>query len=123
MHVAIACIDSTSVGTEWVQERMPFFSALRFLRYRHFDLDIAEACHVYGVQLCPYGVLSGGFLSGKYLRGQNPQGCRLSDRNFQARYASPKGEQSLLKLEALAKRKGLTCTQLAVAWCVFPLKW
>jgi hypothetical protein len=47
---------------------------------RCFDLEVAEACHMYGVKLIPYGVLAGGFLSGKYLNGARPEGARYVSR-------------------------------------------
>ena len=87
---------------------------------RHFEMDLAEACHAYGVRLVPYGVTAGGYLTGKYLRGQDPKGCRHSEGGngvSQGRYASERCEKATLKYEALAKRKGLSCTELAVAWC------
>lgn len=73
---------------------------------------------MYGIKLLPYGVLAGGFLSGKYLGGAQPEGARHSKiKEFQSRYASPKMHAAAEKYKALAESKGLTLTQLAVAWC------
>lgn len=84
---------------------------------RRFDLDTAEACHAYGVKLLPYGVLAGGFLSGKYRGGAKPEGARHSKNpDFQSRYATPIMHETVEKYAALAEKKGLTMTQLAVAW-------
>ena len=92
----------------------PFLAGL----CRRFDLDTAEACHAYGVKLLPYGVLSGGFLSGKYRGGARPEGARhTKNPDFQSRYATPIMHETVEKYAALADRKGLTMTQLAVAWC------
>ena len=86
--------------------------------YRAFELEVAEACHVYNVMLFPYGVLAGGFLSGKYLNGAKPEGARHTKHpNFQARYATKAVEQAVVKYKALADKKGLSLVQLAVAWC------
>ena len=37
------------------------------LNERSFEGDVAEACHHFGVVGLPYGVLSGGTLTGKYI--------------------------------------------------------
>jgi len=84
---------------------------------RHFALDVAEACHAYGVTLIPYGVLAGGFLSGKYRGGARPEGARHTVHpRFQPRYATPAVADAVEKYAELAEAKGLTPTQLAVAW-------
>ena len=82
-------------------------------------MDTAEACHAYGIQLVPYGVTAGGYLTGKYLHGKDPKGCRHSSdgSGFQGRYATERCEKATLKYEALAERKGISLTELAVAWC------
>jgi aryl-alcohol dehydrogenase-like predicted oxidoreductase len=85
-------------------------------------MDVAEACHAYNVKLLPYGVLGGGFLSGKYLNGAKPEGARhTKNPNFQPRYSTKAVEEAVIKYKALADKKGLSMTQLAVAWCVTSL--
>eukprot|EP00892_Ulva_mutabilis_P005429 jgi/Ulvmu1/3258/UM151_0006.1 len=84
---------------------------------RKFDMDLAEVCHVYGVRLIPYGVLAGGFLSGKYRGGAQPEGARhTTNPDFQPRYRSDRVAAAVEKYAALAESKGLTLTQLAVGW-------
>ena len=74
---------------------------------------------MYNVKLFPYGVLAGGFLSGKYLDGAKPEGARHTKHpQFQARYATKPVEEAVVKYKALADKKGLSLVQLAVAWCV-----
>ena len=81
-------------------------------------MEVAESCHVYNVKLLPYGVLGGGFLTGKYLNGAKPAGARhIKHPDFQPRYATKAVEQAVVKYKALADKKGLSLTQLAVAWC------
>ena len=85
---------------------------------RRFDLGPAEACHAYGLKLLPYGVLAGGFLTGKYLGGARPEGARhIRSPEYQKRYSTPAMHVAAGKYKALAERKGLTLTQLAIAWC------
>lgn len=84
---------------------------------RGFDMETAEACNAYNVKLLPYGVLAGGFLSGKYLNGAKPAGARHSKHaEFQSRYAAKPVEEALIKYKEVADRKGLSLTHLAVAW-------
>ena len=61
---------------------------------------------------------AGGFLTGKYLGGAEPEGARHTAMpDFQPRYATPAMHAAALKYKALAERKGLSLLQLAVAWC------
>ena len=84
-------------------------------------METAEACYHYGVKLLPYGVLAGGFLSGKYLNGAKPEGARhTKNPDFQSRYATKAVEAATIKYKELADKKGLSLTQLAVAWCASP---
>jgi aryl-alcohol dehydrogenase-like predicted oxidoreductase len=82
-------------------------------------METSEPCHLYNVKLLPYGVLAGGFLSGKYLNGAKPEGARfVRYPGFQYRYATKAVEEAAIKYKALAEKKGLSLTQLAVAWYV-----
>lgn len=86
-------------------------------------MSVAEACHAYGLRLLPYGVLAGGFLTGKYLHGAHPEGARhLRSPNYQSRYSTPAMHVAAEKYEALAARKGLSLTQLAIAWCALAVQ-
>lgn len=84
---------------------------------RHFDLDTAEACAAYNVAAVPYGILAGGTLTGKYRGGAQPPGARhVSSSAFQPRYYQPSVMAAVEKYAALAERKGMSMTTLAVAW-------
>eukprot|EP00668_Euglena_longa_P031631 GGOE01040872.1.p1 GENE.GGOE01040872.1~~GGOE01040872.1.p1 ORF type:complete len:388 (-),score=110.09 GGOE01040872.1:298-1353(-) len=87
---------------------------------RRFHYELAEACAPWNHNIsgCPYGVLAGGTLSGKYLDPANPPiGARhLWKPEFQARYHSPAAQAATANYAALAKTKGLSPTVLALAW-------
>ena len=52
--------------------------------------DVAEACHHFGVVGLPYGVLSGGTLTGKYITGKDtPRSRQNLSPDFQPRYNGP----------------------------------
>jgi len=87
------------------------------LNERQFEGDVAEACHHFGVVGLPYGVLSGGTLTGKYLRGQDtPNSRHTRVPEFQSRYNSPLAVEATKAYVALAEEWGLTPTELAIAW-------
>ena len=59
------------------------------LLYRVFEGELAETCSRahHNVSLLAYGVLNGGFLSGKYIRGDAEKTARFNfDQKFQPRY-------------------------------------
>lgn len=65
------------------------------------------------------GPLAGGTLTDKYLNGATaPAGSRhVKYPAFQARYHCDRSLAAAHKYAALAKAKGLTTAQLALAWC------
>jgi aryl-alcohol dehydrogenase-like predicted oxidoreductase len=91
-------------------------------RYNLLDRSIEEelvpCSQTHGVGIIPWGPLAGGFLTGKYRRGEKvPAGVRLakpppiytdvlSDANF----------DRIEKLEALARERGHGVLDLAIAW-------
>ncbi|KAJ1458523.1 NADP-dependent oxidoreductase domain-containing protein [Pelagophyceae sp. CCMP2097] len=99
------------------------------LLHRKFEEDgTAEACAPLfsrtetGVGLMAYGCLAGGALSGKIRRTAEgtavaPPGCRhLKFPDFQARYISAASLDAAAALAALAKKYGMTASQLAYVW-------
>lgn len=87
---------------------------------RCFEEETAEACSpLFGnVSLLAYGPLAGGTLSGKYLDGKKPEKSRhVVYEVFQRRYHAPLSMEATAEYAALAKSKGLSPTQLALAWC------
>jgi len=84
---------------------------------RTFECDVAEACHYFGVVGLPYGALSGGTLTGKYLNGQDTPNSRHNrSPEFQTRYNCALATEATKEYVALAKEWGLTPTELAIAW-------
>lgn len=87
------------------------------LNERQFEGDVAEACHHFGVVGLPYGVLSGGTLTGKYLCSKDTPNSRFNrSPEFQSRYNSPLAVEATKAYVALAEEWGLTPTELAIAW-------
>jgi aryl-alcohol dehydrogenase-like predicted oxidoreductase len=78
-----------------------------------------EACRELGVTIVAYGSLGSGFLTGKYksiddfepndVRRRNP---RFMGDNFK------KNWEIVNKINELAAKKGVTPSQLCLAWCL-----
>jgi aryl-alcohol dehydrogenase-like predicted oxidoreductase len=85
---------------------------------RRIERELVPMAQTYGLALLPWSPLAGGFLSGKYRRGETPPpGSRLGQ--------SPQGTdphftdaafQVLEVVTALAHEKQATPSQLALAW-------
>jgi aryl-alcohol dehydrogenase-like predicted oxidoreductase len=85
---------------------------------RHVEEELAPCCLAYNIGIIPWYPLAGGFLTGKYRRGQAPSsdtrfgsnpafyGYILNDSNFDI----------LEKLEAFAAQRNHTVAELAFAW-------
>jgi len=87
------------------------------LNERSFEGDVAEACHHFGVVGLPYGVLSGGTLTGKYITGEaTPRSRQNLSPDFQPRYNGPLAVEATKAYAKLATAWGLTPTELAIAW-------
>ena len=87
------------------------------LNERSFEGDVAEACHHFGVVGLPYGVLSGGTLTGKYLTGEaTPRSRQNLSPDFQPRYNGPLAVEATREYAKLAEAWGITATELAISW-------
>ena len=87
------------------------------LLYREEEREMIPLCKNQGVALIPWSPLARGYLSGKYRRGERPKTIRSeTDRMFvEGRYFKPNFD-ILDVAEALAKEKGVSVSQVALAW-------
>lgn len=83
---------------------------------RSFENGLAEVCHREEVGLLAYSVLAFGHLTGKYLADPAATGRITLFENFGQRYAKPPLRPAVAAYAALARRHGLTPTQLALAF-------
>jgi aryl-alcohol dehydrogenase (NADP+) len=87
------------------------------LAYREEEREMIPLCVAEGVAVNPWSPLARGFLSGKYRRGVQPASIRYeTDSVMSARYFRPEDFDVLERLEEVAKEKGATPSQLALAW-------
>jgi aryl-alcohol dehydrogenase-like predicted oxidoreductase len=89
---------------------------------RRIERELIPMAQSYGFGLIPWSPLAGGLLTGKYTReNHSPAGARYSDVGNNARFAARKTEEVYDVVEELApvaKAKGITLAQFALAWCM-----
>ncbi|TVR48459.1 MAG: aldo/keto reductase [Puniceicoccaceae bacterium] len=89
---------------------------------RRVERELLPMARTFGIATIPWSPLAGGLLSGKYKRGQTPpedsRFAKVKDQPHLARRYHDRIFDVLEPLEALAGDKGITLSQLALAWAV-----
>lgn len=84
---------------------------------RSVEQEVLPYCAVHGVGFVPYFPLAGGFLTGKYRRGEPaPEGSRGADSQYVQGYMTDANFDKVEKLTAWAEARGHTMVELAEAW-------
>jgi len=88
------------------------------LHRQEFEQELMPLCLAEGIGVMPYSPLAGGFLTGKYRRGQAaPPGTRGEhSANIQRYMSNPRNYDLIDKLEELGRARGKTIAQMALAW-------
>lgn len=91
------------------------------LLYREIETELLPLCIDQGLGVIVYNPLAGGFLSGKYQPGQDPQdGTRFTlgsaAGRYQERYWHDAQFQAVETLKAVVQSKGLNMVSVAIAW-------
>lgn len=87
------------------------------LCYREEEREMIPLCRDQGIGLIPWSPLARGFLTGKYTRGQSLASPRYrSDRLLAEGYFRPEDFDILEEVLRVAKGKGVTASQIALAW-------
>lgn len=83
---------------------------------RDLEHELLPLCREESVGVLPWSPLSGGFLSGKYRRDNpSPEGARRTGFQFPP-IDEARGFDAVEALERIAKEKGATIAQVALAW-------
>ena len=91
---------------------------------RSVELELLPFCRAAGIGLIPWGPLGAGFLTGKYTRdAEPPEGSRMADapddvEESRARRATERNFRVVDEAEAIARDKGATISQVALAWLI-----
>lgn len=84
---------------------------------RAIEAELIPYCNAYGVGILPYFPLAGGFLTGKYKRGQAaPAGSRGENSSYVQKYMTEANYTIVERLSAWASERGHTLDELAHAW-------
>lgn len=84
---------------------------------RSIEKELVPYCQAFGIGIIPYFPLAGGFLTGKYKRGeQPPEGSRGASSSYVQQYFTPRNFTIIEKLGAIAEAHGRTLAELAIAW-------
>lgn len=89
------------------------------LAYREEEREMLPLCKDQDVALIPFSPLARGFLSGKYKRGAAPNTARWrSDHLLPERFFRPEDFDVAERTEEIAKEKGVTPSEIALAWLI-----
>jgi aryl-alcohol dehydrogenase-like predicted oxidoreductase len=97
----------------------PFVSAQPHynMLQRGVEQELLPYCDAYNVGILPYFPLAGGFLTGKYKRGQAaPAGSRGENNSYVQGYMTDANYDRIEQLTAWAEQRDHTMAELAHAW-------
>ena len=84
---------------------------------RSIEQELVPYCEAFGIGIIPYFPLAGGFLTGKYRRGEAPPpGSRGESNAYVQRYFTERNFDIVERLEQFASLRGKTVGELAIAW-------
>jgi aryl-alcohol dehydrogenase-like predicted oxidoreductase len=84
---------------------------------RGVEHEVLPCCRALGVGFVPYYPLAGGFLTGKYKRGEPaPPGSRGESNEYVQSLMTPENYDRIEKLERWANERGHDFNELALAW-------
>jgi aryl-alcohol dehydrogenase-like predicted oxidoreductase len=88
------------------------------LANREIEGNYLEMCADYDIGVVPWSPLAGGFLTGKYSRGEEPpEGTRgATDQQFRDSYLTDENFDVLGAVEAVAEEVDATPAQVSLAW-------
>jgi len=99
-------------GLESYVSLQPHYS---LLRREEFERELADVVEGHGLGVIPYSPLAGGFLTGKYRRGEPVPASARAD-SIQKRYFNDRNFDLLDKLEEIGRAHGAGIPQVALAW-------
>ena len=88
---------------------------------RRIERELLPMARTYGMAVIPWSPLGGGLLTGKYKRGEEPpEGARFADQTnpIYRRRLNDRIYDVVEGLQPIADDKGVTLSQLALAWCM-----
>ncbi len=117
-YAAYRLVDSLWTSRDQKRAKFVTLQALYNLINRDLELELVPACAQHGLGILPWSPLAGGFLSGKFRKGQAaPQGSRLTKWNTALeRSATDRNYAMVETLIEVARTIDATPAQVALAW-------
>jgi aryl-alcohol dehydrogenase-like predicted oxidoreductase len=117
-YAAYRLVESLWTSDAQRLERFATLQAQYSLMVRDLEREHVPLCERFGMGILPWSPLAGGFLSGKYRRGQEaPEGARLAKwRERYARYDNERNWRILDAVLSIAGERGVTPAAVALAW-------
>ena len=113
-QTAEAVLTAKSLGLTEFVTMQPEYNMLN----RGIEAELLPFCDKYNIGILPYYPLASGFLTGKYLQGQEaPEGTRLAgNERAKENTLTDKNFSILSKLSKFAEDRGHPMVELAIAW-------
>ena len=113
-QTAEAVLTARSLGLTEFVTMQPEYNMLN----RSIEAELLPFCDKYDIGILPYYPLASGFLTGKYLQGQEaPEGTRLAgNERTKENTLTDKNFNILSKLSKFAEDRGHPMVELAIAW-------
>ena len=117
-YAAWQIVESFAVSEKWGLNRFVCEQPPYNLLDRRIERELLPMAQTYGMAVIPWSPLGGGLLTGKYQRGAPlPEDARFSNPSpLQARRLNDRVYDRVEELEPVAREKGCTMSQLALAW-------
>ncbi len=117
-YAAYRLMDSLWIARHEHRARFVSLQANYSLVVRDLEREHVPLCRAHGLGILPWSPLAGGFLSGKYQRGQGgPAGSRLEQTKGRfGRYDNEHNWKVLDAVNAVAAETGATHSQVALSW-------
>jgi len=107
---ALWCADAN--GTVRYDSLQPHYN---LVHRAEFERELMPLCQDQQIGVIPYSPLAGGFLTGKYRKGQPiPASARAG--GIQERYYNDRNFAVIEKLDEMGKERGKTVLQMALGW-------
>ncbi len=84
---------------------------------REVEREVLPYCGAHGVGFVPYFPLAGGFLTGKYVKGEKaPPGSRGETQRYVQQYMTDRHYDAVARLKSWAEARGKGMNELAQCW-------
>jgi aryl-alcohol dehydrogenase-like predicted oxidoreductase len=116
-RLAEALETSERLGIERYESVQPRYNLL----YREIETELLPLCRARGLGVLVYNPLAGGFLAGKYQKGDEPEeGTRFTlgsaARMYRWRYWQEAQFEAVAELAKACETRGLSVISVAIAW-------